>query len=99
GGIDRVLSPVTFSLASHGHVFGAIENLTLTGSHAVNSIGNALANTIIGNSAANALTGGNGDDVLNGGRGADVMYGGNGNDQFHVDNARDRVDDTAGVDT
>ena len=50
-----------------------VENLTLTGSSALNGTGNALNNIIIGNSGANALTGGAGNDTLVGGLGADTF--------------------------
>src|SRR5262249_11117182 len=55
-GVDTVQSSVTFSLGAN------IENLTLTGSAAINGTGNALANVIVGNSGTNSLSGGDGDD-------------------------------------
>jgi Ca2+-binding RTX toxin-like protein len=48
-----------------------VENLTLTGTSAINGTGNALANQITGNSGANTLDGGAGADTLSGGLGAD----------------------------
>lgn len=57
GGTDQVNSSVTYTLSSE------VENLTLTGSSAINGTGNALANTLTGNSGVNTLTGGAGDDV------------------------------------
>src|SRR5207237_85046 len=40
-----------------------VENLTLTGTNAIDGTGNELNNTITGNTAANILTGGAGDDT------------------------------------
>jgi Ca2+-binding RTX toxin-like protein len=40
-----------------------VENLTLTGTGAINGTGNALDNTLIGNSGANVLNGGAGNDI------------------------------------
>ena len=40
-----------------------VENLTLTGTSAINGTGNELDNVLIGNSAANILTGGAGNDT------------------------------------
>ena len=65
-GIDRVESSVTWTLGDN------VENLTLTGSDAINGTGNALANTIIGNSARNILDGKAGVDNLDGGDGSDL---------------------------
>lgn len=59
-GIDSVQSSVTYSLSALGN----IENITLTGSSAINATGNALDNILRGdlNSAVNTLTGGAGND-------------------------------------
>ena len=57
-GTDTVLSSVSFSLADAVHAIGGIENLTLTGTGAINATGNALDNVLIGNSGANVLIGG-----------------------------------------
>lgn len=56
-GTDSVQSSVTYTLGTN------LENLTLTGSVAINGIGNALDNMLTGNSAANTLTGGAGNDT------------------------------------
>ncbi|MFM9111193.1 MAG: calcium-binding protein, partial [Prochlorococcaceae cyanobacterium] len=55
-GIDTVSASVSYTLAVN------VENLTLTGSGAINGTGNALDNVLSGNSGANVLTGGAGDD-------------------------------------
>ncbi|MBT9098614.1 hypothetical protein KFZ76_12975 [Methylovulum psychrotolerans] len=78
-GTDSVQASVTYTLAAD------VENLTLTGSKAVNGTGNGLANGLTGNSAANILDGGLGDDLLNGGAGADTLTGGLGSDTFVFD--------------
>ena len=73
-GTDTVLSSVTFTLGAN------VENLTLTGTAAIDGAGNELANVLIGNAAANLLTGGSGNDTLNGGAGNDTLNGGAGTD-------------------
>lgn len=65
GGRDTVVSSVTWSLGAF------LENLTLSGTSAINGTGNALNNVLIGNGADNVLTGGAGNDRLTGGDGAD----------------------------
>ena len=90
GGIDKVFSAISYSLAS-GVSQSFIENLTLTGSAAINATGNAKSNVLIGNAANNTLRGGAGNDTLNGGGGADRMYGGIGNDTYVVNHAGDVV--------
>jgi Ca2+-binding RTX toxin-like protein len=91
-GIDLVQSSVTFSIAA----FANVENLTLTGTSAINSTGNALDNILIGNSGVNTLTGGAGNDTLDGMAGADTLVGGTGDDTYIVDNASDVVTENAG---
>lgn len=77
-GMDKVLSSVTYSLASADYV----ENLTLTGVAAISATGNGEANVLTGNSAANTLSGADGNDTLIGGAGNDSLDGGAGNDSL-----------------
>lgn len=75
-GIDSVNSSITYSLGAN------VENLTLTGSNAINGTGNTLGNRITGNSAVNSLGGGDGNDVLDGAGGNDKLTGGQGADTY-----------------
>jgi len=79
-GTDTVQSSVTYTLGAN------VENLTLTGTSAINGKGNTLDNVLIGNSATNVLTGGAGNDtyvvgtgdsiVENSGAGTDTVQSG-----------------------
>jgi Ca2+-binding RTX toxin-like protein len=75
-GADTVNSSITLTLGSN------LENLTLTGTGAINGTGNILSNSLTGNAAANSLSGSAGNDVLNGGAGNDKLTGGGGLDWF-----------------
>ena len=65
-GTDTVLSAVTLTLGNN------VENLTLTGTGAINATGNTLNNVLIGNAGANVLAGAAGDDTYNGLAGNDT---------------------------
>ena len=92
-GTDSVSASVTYTLAAN------VENLTLTGSSALNGTGNALDNTLTGNSGNNILTGNAGNDTLNGGSGSDTLRGGLGNDTYVVNSTGDVVTENAGEGT
>ena len=69
-GTDLVQAAASFDLST---ALGDVENLTLTGSAAVNGTGNGLVNTITGNSGANIIEGKEGGDILDGGAGLDTV--------------------------
>lgn len=94
-GIDTIQSAITYTLATN------FENLTLTGTTAINGTGNSYNNILIGNSGINTLNGGDGDDRLDGGAGNDTMLGGTGDDYYIIDSASDVVIENSneGIDT
>jgi VCBS repeat-containing protein len=92
GGTDTVESSVTFTLAALANV----ENLTLTGTAAINGTGNSGNNLVTGNDGNNSLSGGDGADTLTGGLGNDTLAGGNGNDVYVNLDGTDTVVEGAG---
>jgi Ca2+-binding RTX toxin-like protein len=86
GGNDTVQANITWTIATTANV----ENLTLTGTAAINATGNTLANVLTGNSASNTLSGG---------AGADSLIGGAGNDTYVVDSSGDTITELAGEGT
>ncbi len=89
-GTDHVTSGASYTLAAN------VENLTLSGTSALNGHGNELANLLIGNSGNNRLEGGAGDDTLDGAAGNDTLVGGTGNDSYLVGIIGDSVVEAAG---
>jgi Ca2+-binding RTX toxin-like protein len=55
--IDTVHASVSFALSDR------VENITLTGTGAIDATGNTLANILVGNANRNTLSGGDGDDT------------------------------------
>jgi hypothetical protein len=82
-GTDTVKASISYTLPVN------VENLTLTGTKAINATGNSLANSLTGNSANNILTGGAGNDTLSGGAGNDTLIGGAGKDKLTGGNGKD----------
>ena len=66
-GVDLVFASISYALGAQQ------ENLTLTGSAALNATGNAFANILLGNARDNRLDGGAGVDRLRGGDGNDTL--------------------------
>lgn len=89
-GLDQVKSSVSFVLSDY------VDDLTLTGTLAINGTGNAQDNVLTGNSAANTLTGADGNDRLDGAAGVDTLIGGAGNDAYFVDVSTDKVIEDVG---
>jgi Ca2+-binding RTX toxin-like protein len=101
GGLDTVLSQVTFDLEA------TLENLILAGSTDLNGNGNALDNWIVGNSGNNVLMGKGGADELHGlagnddlmgNAGSDILLGGDGDDRLSGDLGNDILNGGLGDD-
>ena len=99
-GIDTVNSRITVVLFEH------IENLNLTGTSAIDGIGNNQANVITGNGAVNSLRGGLGNDTLLGKAGndtlrgedsSDTLLGDSGNDDLNGGRGNDKLDGGTGT--
>ncbi|MBF0614982.1 MAG: calcium-binding protein [Magnetococcales bacterium] len=88
--MGRISSAESCTLASNQ------VDLTLTGTQAINGIGNGRANRLIGNGANNRLEGRSGNDYLDGRGGADVLIGGSGNDLYVVNTVNDQVQELTG---
>lgn len=78
---ETIESSVTLSLAATS--ITKVENLTLTGTQAINGTGTSGDNTITGNSVDNVLDGGVG--------GNDLLIGGAGNDTYIVNDTSDTI--------
>ncbi|MGM5058406.1 calcium-binding protein [Rhizobium sp. 862_C5_N1_2] len=83
GGTDLVQASASFVLGSN------VENLTLTGTSAINAIGNSAINVLSGNFGDNTLEGGGGDDILLGSAGSDTYA-------YASGDGSDIIDDEAG---
>ena len=94
GGIDRIESSISWSLASLDNV----EDLTLTGTARLRGTGNGLDNTIVGNDSNNTLIGNGGSDVMFGGDGNDRLIGGDGDDRLIGGRGADKLTGSSGRD-
>jgi Ca2+-binding RTX toxin-like protein len=92
GGHDLVYASVSTTLAAN------VEDLTLSGTSALNGTGNDANNAITGNNAANVLSGLGGDDKLYGYGGNDTLIGGDGNDWLDGGTGADTMTGGAGND-
>ncbi|MDZ8086445.1 MAG: cadherin-like domain-containing protein, partial [Nostoc sp. DedQUE12b] len=92
-GTDLVNSSVNWVLGNNQ------ENLTLTGTGAINGTGNSLNNILMGNNAANTLTGGDGHDSLFGNSGNDTLFGSAGDDLIAGGVGRDVLTGETGQDS
>jgi Ca2+-binding RTX toxin-like protein/pimeloyl-ACP methyl ester carboxylesterase len=91
--IDRVEASISYTLGSN------LENLTLTGTSAIDGMGNSFNNAMIGNAAINTLTSGDGNDTLDGGAGNDTLIGDTGNDLYLINNLGDVINEISTIAT
>lgn len=91
-GTDKVYSSVDYTLSTY------VENLTLTGTAAIDGTGTSLKNILTGNSAGNILSGLGGDDQLFGMAGNDRLLGGDGNDVLTGGTGTDTLTGGGGAD-
>jgi Ca2+-binding RTX toxin-like protein len=92
--IDTVQSSITYYLGAN------LENLTLTGTAALNGRGNSLNNIMTGNSAGSTLSGGAGDDTLIGlDGGFNILNGEGGNDRIEDSDGSSLLIGGLGLDT
>jgi serralysin len=80
GGVDQVVSSVSFDFSDPLDAQGTSEKLTLVGGGNINAGGNAVANTLIGNGGSNVMSGKAGNDAISGNDGNDKLAGDAGND-------------------
>ncbi len=91
GGIDTVLTPFSYTIFPGIY----IENITLTGTAAINATGNSGDNILKGNSAANVLNGGAGNDTYYIGAGDTIVDSGGVNSVFSEVTGRWRAASTS----
>jgi Ca2+-binding RTX toxin-like protein len=66
-GTDAIIASISQTLIAN------VENLSLSGTSAINGTGNTVSNIVVGNDAANSINGGLGNDTLTGGTGNDTF--------------------------
>jgi Ca2+-binding RTX toxin-like protein len=97
GGIDHIISKISFNLASRSELFG-VEKLSLRGASDLRATGNALDNILSGSSGENRILGRTGDDTLSGGSGDDDLRGERGNDNLRGGSGNDILNGGVGWD-
>ena len=91
-GLDKVRSSVSWMLGDN------IERLELTGTAAIDGIGNALDNELLGNAGRNLLSGLASNDSLSGQDGNDTLLGGDGDDTLDGGGGSDSLEGGSGND-